>query len=259
MKETLRVLLGANAASLAYLLRGRPRGFAQAAVRAFRGARDEPVASPHDIPTVSLGEILAGRRPRIALPVADYQDGMLPTNEMVALLAILVAEHPSEVLEIGTFMGFTTRQMAEALESATIHTVDLPESYSQDASSKGLPKDDWHLIERRVVGREFKGSPVAARIRQHFADTATWDFSEAGRPTFFFIDGSHTYEHAKHDSEQCYAVCDGDGVFLWHDCDRTHPGVMRALSEWRRLGRDVRRISGTTLAYWKSGPPASAN
>jgi len=252
MKRILRAALGANAAALPYLARGKPRRFAQACVRAFRAARDEPVRSTYDIPTISLGEVLGARRPRISFSMARHEDGMLPVDQLVALLAILVAEQPTEVLEIGTFMGHTTRQMAEALESATIHTVDLPESFSVgDQVDGALPKDDFHLIERRVVGREFKGLAIAGRIRQHFADTATWSFSEAGSATFYFIDGAHTYEYAKHDSEQCYELCGGRGVFLWHDCDSTHPGVERLLTEWREMGRDVRRIAGTTLAHWK--------
>ena len=254
MKQLLRIVLGANGATLPYLLRGKPGRFADAAVRAFRGARDEPTVSPFDIPLVRLGEILGDRRPLVPLTVVDFEDGALPTKELVIVLAILVAERPREVLEIGTFMGSTTRQMAEVLPEATIHTVDLPDDYSAQSPSDGnIPKDDWHLITKRTVGRDFVGSPAAGRIHQHRADTSTWDFREAGRPTFFFIDGSHTYEHAKHDSEQCYALCGGKGVFLWHDCDPTHPGVMRALSEWRALGRDVRRIAGTTLGYWKAG------
>jgi len=252
MKRILRGLLGANGAALIYLARGSPERFSDACNRAFRAARDEPVRSPFEIPTIELGEILGDRRPRITLSVTSYEDGMLPTEQLVALLAILVAEQPSEVLEIGTFMGHTTRHMAEALASAVIHTVDLPEAYTPaHEGSVSLPKDDFHLIQRRIVGREFKSLPVADRIRQHFGDTATWDFSQAGRPTFFFIDGSHTYEYAKHDSEQCYQLCGGRGVFLWHDCDSVHPGVERLISEWRSLGRDVRRISGTPIAYWK--------
>jgi hypothetical protein len=259
VKQLLRIVLGANGASLPYLFRGKPRRFAQAAVRAFRGARDEPGASPFEIPLIGLGTILGGRRSRIALSVSEHEDGMLPMHELVALLTILSLEQPKEALEIGTFMGYTTRQMAEVMEGGVVHTVDLPDEYSAEPQANELPKDDWHLISRRVVGREFVGSPVAGRIRQHRGDTATWDFREAGHPTFFFIDGSHTYEHAKHDSEQCYALCGGKGVFLWHDCDHTHPGVMRALFEWRALGRDVRRIAGTTLGYWKAGVEGTAS
>jgi len=41
-------------------------------------------------------------------------------------------------------------------------------------------------------------------------------------------------------------------VIPWHDCDETHPGVVRLISEWRRQGKDIKRIAGTSIAYWKS-------
>jgi hypothetical protein len=114
------------------------------------------------------------------------------------------------------------------------------------------PKDDFHLIERRIVGREFKGLPIEAKIKQHFGDTAVMDFSKLGNAAFFFIDGSHTYEYCKNDSEKCFALCLGKGVFLWHDCDHSHSGVIRFISEWRAAGRDIVRIEETSLAYWKN-------
>jgi len=103
-----------------------------------------------------------------------------------------------------------------------------------------------------VVGREFKGQPCEPRIVQHFADTATWDFKEVSRASAFFIDGSHTYEYVRSDSEKCLALCGGHGAFLWHDCDDMHPGVVRFLAEWRRAGREIVRFPGMSLAYWKA-------
>ncbi len=204
------------------------------------------------VPNMDLGVILGDRRPVVQMPVLRYEDGMLPSDQALVLLSILVAEAPSQVLEIGTYMGHTTRLMAENLPHAVIHTVDLPESFTAENDPESrLPKDDYHLIARRTVGREFRGQECAARIRQHFADTASWDFQGVGEPTFFFIDGSHTYEYCRSDSERCLKLCGGNGVFLWHDCDAIHPGVIRFLAEWRALGRDVRRITGTPIAYWK--------
>ena len=205
------------------------------------------------IPVLALGEILGARKAPILLTVQKYEDGILPFHEALAVLSILVAEKPREVLEIGTFMGHTTRALAENLNDAIIHTVDLPVDFSAQAEAKdGPPKDDFHLIARRVVGREFQGQTVAGRIRQHFGDSAVIDFQEFGKPTFFFIDGAHTYEYCKQDSEKCFALCGGVGTFLWHDCDDTHPGVVKFVREWRSLGRNLVRIEGTALAYWKS-------
>lgn len=260
MKKSIQYFLGFNLASV---IRGLRFGFG-----AFKDAcyaslctvhplqdRNEvtTAASLKAIPEVVLEEMLGNNKPEIRLTIQRYEDGMLPLHEAQALLSILLLENPKEVLEIGTYMGHTARRMAENLNGSIIHTVDLPADFDQsqalvDASNK----DDFHLIERRIVGREFKGLDCEKRIVQHFGDTATMDFKKIGQPTFFFIDGSHTYEYCNQDSEKCLALCSGNGTFLWHDCDEWHPGVVRFIQEWRAAGRNIVRIKGTSLAYWKS-------
>jgi hypothetical protein len=259
-KESLKFLLGLNAASV---VRGLRLGFPEsvngslASYQAARPLQDRIQSQAQRklkaIPEVGLGEILGTRKAAIKLNVQAYEDGMLPSDEAMALLSILVIENPREVLEIGTFMGHTTRAMAENLPDSIIHTVDLPLDFPEQPNSEnGPPKDDFHLITRRVVGREFKGQAEESRIRQHFGDTATLNFQDLGQPTFFFIDGSHTYEYCRQDSEKCLALCGGHGTFLWHDCNVEHPDILRFLLEWRALGRDIARIQGTAIGYWKS-------
>jgi len=250
----LRAVLGFNVACLGRLFDSGPRRFFRSCAWSYIAVRDIPSDGLALIPEVKLDEIMGERRPVIRMAVMRYENGVLPKDDLLALLSILVAEAPREVLEIGTFMGHTTLQMAENMPEGTLHTVDLPEDFAFDSDpERRLPKDDLHLIERRVVGREFKGQPCASRIRQHFGDTASWNFAEAGRPTFFFIDGAHTYEYCKSDSEKCFALCGGRGVFLWHDCDDGHPGVVQFVNDWRSRGRDIKTIAGTSIAYWKSG------
>ena len=252
MKSLLRVLLGVNPIACIHLLRFQFIQFLEACKCAFTAAHRPNTGAAIGIPDISLDEILGDRKPVIRLAVTRYEDGMMPIDQAMVVVSILVAEAPSQVLEIGTYMGYTTRQMAENLETATIHTVDLPEDFSaENDPEQNTPKDDFHLIARRIVGREYKARPCASRVKQHLADTSKWDFREAGHPTFFFIDGSHTYEYCKNDSEKCFALCGGRGVFLWHDCDPMHSGVLRLIAEWRQMGRDVRRIVGTPIAYWK--------
>ena len=260
MRKIIKGLLSLN---LAVIIRGMRFGFNEfrlaclgnyLASAPFEG-RDR-VATKKElgaIPQVDLRAILADSEPTLKLTLSYHEDGMLPLDQAVVLASILVSVNPKEVLEIGTFMGHTTKLMAENQVNSVIHTVDLPTTFIEGQDQdKGMPKDDFHLIKRRVVGREFRGQPCEKRIVQHFVDSAEWDFREAGRPTFFFIDGSHTYEYCRHDSEKCFELCDGKGVFLWHDCDEMHPGVIKFLTEWRAMGRNIVRIPGTTLAYWKS-------
>jgi hypothetical protein len=203
------------------------------------------------IPIASLYTILGHKKIDIRLAIQPQEDGTLPTNEIMALLAVAILSSPKAVLEIGTFMGNTTQQLAINLPDAIIHTVDLPLDFNpiNDLHAE-IKKDDFHLIAKRDVGRDYRGTIVQTQIRQYYSDTAIWDFSNAKGASFFFIDGSHTYEYCKNDSERCYELCQGNGVFLWHDCDEAHPGVLRTILEWRHLGRNIIRIEGTSIAYW---------
>lgn len=259
MKKFIQYILGFNLASIIRGLRFGPRALRDAchaalcAVYPLQKRADAAQSEAlRQIPQVSLDEILGENTVEIKLTVQRYENGMLPVHEAQALLSILAMESPKEVLEIGTYMGHTTRRMAENLKDSIIHTVDLPPEFPPDQVSPGAPaKDDFHLINRRTVGREFKGRDCAKRIVQHFGDTARIDFQKIGKPTFFFIDGSHTYDYCKQDSEKCLALVSGNGTFLWHDCDECHPGVVQFIQEWRTTGRNIVRIKGTSLAYWK--------
>jgi hypothetical protein len=260
MKRYLEAMLGLNVAAVLSGLRDGPHALGRASRAAYLAGRPV-VKSPQglvreqmkQIPTVRLNELLGDRKCQVKLRMMKHEDGMLPYGDALGLLSILATANPSEVLEIGTYMGHTSRAMAENLETATIHTLDLPPDFSTENDTQNLlPKDDFHLISRRIVGREFKQQPFENRIVQHFGDTALMDFTQMGRPTFFFIDGSHTYEYCKNDSEKCFALCPRDGTFVWHDCSEMHPGVIKFILEWRSLGRNLVHIQGTELAYWKS-------
>jgi hypothetical protein len=47
-----------------------------------------------------------------------------------------------------------------------------------------------------------------------------------------FIDGDHSYEGCKADIDTWYPHMAKDGVMLFHDCDSTSPGVVRAVEEF---------------------------
>jgi Methyltransferase domain len=47
-----------------------------------------------------------------------------------------------------------------------------------------------------------------------------------------FIDGDHTYEGCKTDIDGFYPYMAKHGVMLFHDCDRSSPGVVQAVAEF---------------------------
>ncbi len=251
-----RILLGLLGISLASIIRGIRFGF-----RDFRRSSGlttwqvqpfEP-RELRNFPFKDVESLLSKPSVSIVQQIKTQTAGALRSHEAISLLAILVDENPSVILEIGTFMGDTTYLMASNCPNATIHTLDLPLDFVPSADRvTHVVKDDFHLIASRSPGSAFLGTPEASRIQQHFADSAVWDFNQAAGATFFFIDGSHTYSYVKSDSENCLKLCGGKGVFLWHDVDVEHSAIPRFLDEWRQLGRDIVRLPDTRLAYWKA-------
>ena len=201
MNKYIESLLGVSPATLIRGLRFGPRETQRANRASCFLTQPFENRQLKEIPVTSIENILGARKASIKLNIMKYEDGMMPLRDALALLPILVAEQPKEILEIGTYMGHTSRLMAENVPDAIVHTIDLPQDFSADLPPDvNLPKDDFHLIRRRIVGREFKNQDCESRIVQHFGDSAKLDFTKIGKPTFFFIDGSHTYEYCKLDS-----------------------------------------------------------
>lgn len=176
-------------------------------------------------------------------------EGSLPWVDLVPLLSVVRDRSPRKMLEIGTYYGYTTRALAQNLPNGVVHTIDLPEDFAPDHDDSIIPKDDLHLIKDRHVGEAFRSDPSITNIVQHFGDSATWDYAPVKDATLFLIDGSHTYEYIKNDTEKCLALCQNRrATFLWHDCDICHLGVVEYLAELAKAGIPVRRITYTHLA-----------
>lgn len=251
MKKILKTILGFNLISLQKLLSSGFVSFTEACASSFTASHISDTRALSSLPKVRLEEILQEKQ-SVIIDVGSKENGALPYNQSIALISILSKEQPKVVVEIGTFLGHTTKLMAQNLPNGTIHTVDLPENFDVTKNKTVLKKDDFHLINNRKVGREFLGTKFEKQIIQHFSDTISLDFNIMQGATFFFIDGSHTYDYCKNDSEKCFELCKGKGVFIWHDCDHDHDGVVKCLTEWKKLGRNVVRIEGTPLAYLKT-------
>jgi hypothetical protein len=203
------------------------------------------------IPAVEL-------RDAVTLPEAMVVDlryiemeGAAPFADVAAILTLAIAQQPSGVLEIGTFWGSTTANLARNLPQAKVHTIDLPlDAGDVEESIAGQPVNDLHLIQSRQVGKAFRGTELEGRITQHFGDTARYDYSSIpDELSFFMIDGSHTYEYAKSDTLVCLGLARGASTLVWHDCNEWQPGVTKWLVEMIDAGLPVKRVKRTAVAY----------
>jgi len=251
MKKYLQILRGVSLSAFSHALRKRSFDELEYAAHLTSGAIGKIGSTEiRSIPMVWPDAIM--QEPvSVNLRIGKYEDGMLPIEDLLILLYLIVRYQPSVVLEIGTYMGHTTRAIAENCPDAIVHTLDLPPDFRPDQDRAGIPKDDFHLIQKRVVGREFSGHPCASRIRQHFGDSASWDFRHAEGASFFFIDGAHTYEYIKNDTEKCLGLAKGSGTLLWHDVDDRHPGVVKYLSELHGSGKRIVRFAQSQIALMR--------
>jgi protein-L-isoaspartate O-methyltransferase len=215
---------------------------------------EQPIV--HIVPTIELSEVLGGQTPYVYLKQKEpYIDGELPHGDLDVLMKVLAVYRPKVILEIGTFYGYTTLMMAEVCPDATVHTLDLPREYDRGKDTMAGNKDDFHLIEssRKFVGHYFRLDGYGMNIIQHFGDSATWSWDQAGMVDFIFIDGSHTFEYTINDTLCAFHLIlrtNGKGIIMWHDVDEQHPAVLKALSDLN-IARDwkIRRIAGTRLGY----------
>jgi hypothetical protein len=96
----------------------------------------------------------------------------------------------------------------------------------------------------------FSGTPQAAKITCLWGDSAAFDYTPYhGQVDLFFIDGAHSYEYVRSDTQNALACCHAGSVIAWHDFGRVGVnGVSRWLVELAR-DRPVFAIPGGSLAF----------
>lgn len=177
------------------------------------------------------------------------REGNVSFFELMAIAVLITNCKPKNLIEIGTFDGNTTLQMAlNTTEDAVIHTIDLPEG--EATTYLPILEDDVKFVQdQRKETRKYLGSSVERRIIQHFGDSTTYDFkkfTKSGSIDFCFIDAGHSYECVKSDTENVLKILSPNGIILWHDFTPNCPGVYKYLCELSQLHSLV-HISGTNL------------
>jgi predicted O-methyltransferase YrrM len=151
----------------------------------------------------------------LCLGRANEREGNATLTEIAVLCQTLQVYGLKTVLEIGTFDGRTTFNLARhAGPQGRVTTVNLPDAHRQGG----------YIHEREGVrsGCRFHGTPEAARIREVFRDTRALRPDELGETyEFVFIDGDHSAEGILCDARLARAVLvpTGRSVIAWHDAD----------------------------------------
>jgi predicted O-methyltransferase YrrM len=169
------------------------------------------------LPIVTLEEIAPVPTEFVVSRPPDW-GGSMTITEISSLCHLVAARRPRKILEIGSFRGLTTLNIAMNAADAELHTLDLPPD--ANPANTAFDTNDVNIITSR--GDYFYESrPEAARIFQHYGDTATFDYKEiGGEVDFCLIDAAHSYEYVRNDTAKTLPLMADGGVMLWHDYGR---------------------------------------
>jgi predicted O-methyltransferase YrrM len=171
-----------------------------------------------------------------------YKDANVTRSVETQIFSTLTAYlKPKKVFEIGTYNGFTTAHFAcNTEDTAVIYTMDLPQGFGTErASKKDLEKysyDDLLVVElsqKNIENRIFHKHSSGKKVVELFGDSKTYDFSKYyGKIDLIFIDGNHSYEYVKSDTENAFKMLSENGVIVWHDYDYIiHRDVFKYLNK----------------------------
>jgi hypothetical protein len=177
--------------------------------------------------------------------------GNVWVNELVLLAGICRWLKPKHVFEIGTFNGRTTVNVAaNSPDDAIVHTLDIPHDHPLFAQVSGEERFQLHAN----AGALYRNSPFAAKVEQLWSDSAEFDEKPfADQIDLAFIDGSHSYDYVKNDTEKTLRMMRSDGVIIWHDYYPQYPDVARYLEEH---GTSLVHIETTSIVVLRNAGAA---
>lgn len=247
VRNVLLTLNYGHPAAIAVALRRGPGAAKKYLAEIYRCSKTD--AGFH-LPVVALEELVpAATEFKVSRPL-DL-GGSMTITEIGSLCHLVAARRPSKVFEIGSFRGLTTLNIAMNAPEAEIHTLDLPPNF--DPACTQFANRDARIIKARG-SYYYEGREEAARVHQHYGDTATFNYEEiGGGVNFCLIDAAHSYEYVRNDTVRSLPLMANDSLMLWHDygrndfmADPEHAwGVTRFLHEIASAG--VKIVQGTSL------------
>ena len=185
---------------------------------------------------LDLSRFLGGEPPeQLNLPALEHiaRAGLGGAPPYITMATIAAVLKPRVIFETGTFRGISALTFAMNSPESEIYTLDLPPDFT-DANTATLTSGDveWTRIVRGTTGIAFQGRPEAARIHQLFGDSLTFDVTgTVPEADLCLIDGGHSYECVKADTENAFKILKPGGLIVWDDYCWSLPGVSRYLHE----------------------------
>ena len=210
-------------------------------------ALESPSADTRVFPSVGYADI-TGCSSRFIMQTFPGVRASISMLEGAALAALMQKVSAKRIFEFGTYKGVSTTQLALNLpDDGMVYTLDLPEDHP--AYTLAIPKAE----ERQIAAETGKGILIPQELRNKVtflrSDSATFDTTPyLDSMDLVFVDGAHSYDYVKNDTEKGWEMLRPGGIIAWHDCTPSHPDVVRYLKSFNPSPTLIR---GTALAFVK--------
>lgn len=172
--------------------------------------------------------------------------------DLIALCTLCRLLEPRVVFEIGTLRGSSTLHLAlNSPEDTKVYTLDLPPGQQQFSLPATVSDVETARTGTSTTQYAFTSTEMERKIHVLHGDSARFDFRPwHGQVDLFFIDGAHSYEYVRSDTERALACVRPGGAIAWHDFGRAGVnGVSKYLTELAATSLDVFVVPGGSLAY----------
>jgi predicted O-methyltransferase YrrM len=185
----------------------------------------------------------------VPMETVVYRPFNLDPTERFCLAGLAMTRGVKSIFEFGTYDGSTALLLARSVPTAEIVTLDLPPSDAHDPGSIS----EQQLTVAGGVGSKFHDAPESSRIRQLLGDSRTFDFGQFhGSMDLVLVDGGHSYECVRSDSENALRMLAPGGIVVWDDYG-CWSSVARAVDDVARAhGISLIQLLPTELAVYDS-------
>lgn len=130
------------------------------------------------------------------------------TDEEDTDLIVNLCFNKFKILEIGTHLGYTTENIAKNNPNAKIKTIDICKDFNHDTKYQNS-----EILDRSRSGMQIKSKNVSHEL----IDSDL--FFEKCAETFdvILIDGDHSYDQVRKDTENAFKFIEKNGIIIWHD------------------------------------------
>jgi predicted O-methyltransferase YrrM len=208
-------------------------------------AIESPSADTRVFPSMDYAHITADSS-RFIMQIFPGIGASISMLEGAALAAFIQKVGAKRIFEFGTYKGVSTTQLALNLpDDGMVYTLDLPEDHP--AYTLEIPKAE----ERQIAAETGKGILIPQELSHKItflrSDSAKFDTTPyLNSMDLVFVDGAHSYEYVKNDTEKGWEMLRPGGIIAWHDCTPSHPEVVSYLKSHTPIPTLVR---GTALAF----------